>query len=188
MIEPEFLHFLSDFDIVCLVETWLSEEEKFKIDGYSTLMKNRKKRGKRGRMAGGIAIFVKEGRGLDFEIINNCVEEVLWVKIKTKNLNFILGVIYKHPMGSVYWERGTLNDIEEEVNELRGNGGRENVILLGDFNCRIGELNVEVGEEDNFYNIFGNRSYRNRTSKDKIINNEGKEMIRGSVKDRVLKF
>ena len=118
MIEQEFLNFLSNFNIVCMVETWLGEGEKFKIDGYSTLTKNRKKRGKRGRMAGGIAILIGENRGLDFETVNNSVEEVLWVKIKTKNLKFSLGVIYKHPVGSVYWERGTLNDIEE-VNEVR---------------------------------------------------------------------
>lgn len=49
LIESEFLHYLCNFDIFCLAETWLGKGKSFEINGYKSIVKSKEKKGKRGR-------------------------------------------------------------------------------------------------------------------------------------------
>ena len=179
LIESEFLHYLCNFDIFCLAETWLGKGKSLEINGYKSIVKSKEKKGKRGREPGGLAVLVREGKGVEYKIIGTKIDEVLWVKVHTSSLRFILGVVYKHPIGSVYWRRSVLGEIEEELLNIIAESGIENVVLLGDFNCRIGQLKIGmVGAENDWgCNLIEGYSFGHRKSKDFVVNREGKDLI-----------
>ena len=106
----ELKHYLSKTrklpDIICVQETWLKEDSKFEIPGYSREMKCRKDvRG------GGVAIFIlKEIKYL----IENMPSEVegLAIKIKTNGQELNIVNLYLPP--HVDFNAATISEIFEK--------------------------------------------------------------------------
>lgn len=177
--DDDFVSFLNIFNIVCLAETWVGVGKDIKMRGFTVFGKTRKRKGKKGRNPGGLAVCVRDGGLIECEKLNNKVEEVLWLLVKSRNLRFILGVVYLHPVGSVFWRKGVLNEIEEEMQTLQEDLKENRVMLVGDFNSRIGKLNVNADMDDNdeLGEWLGRYSYGERKSEDAVVNREGKELI-----------
>lgn len=132
----EFKTFLLEkkFDIVGLSETWLNSgipTSRVNIDGYKFIRSDRDTRG------GGIGIYVSNY--LETEIVyRNCsflLEEV-WIKIKLKNINIILGTIYRPPTSNV---ADFLDSFENSLSQLYTNC--HDIICGGDINIDL--LNID---------------------------------------------
>jgi len=89
-----------------------------------------------------------------------------WVRIRRGSDSVVVGGIYRAPSMDV---GETLREIRERVVGF----GEEMVLVVGDFNCRIGELsNRVVGEGDEQEVV----EYK-RESEDKVVTREGREFI-----------
>ena len=106
---------------------------------------------------------------------NNSFPFLVWVRIRGK-VTFILGVTYIHPVGSVYWKKGVLIDIEGELGEIKAKYQEERIIISGDFNARTGEMGGVVDIEDEVEQLLGRTCFGVRSSKDKLVNREGREL------------
>ena len=120
--------------IVGIAETNLQEGESVEIEGYRVKRNDREKQG------GGVMIMYKECLKNMVTVVNEESEdfEALWIRLSNGKLNSRIGVIYmpqedKTPIKKV--ER-IYGEIGKEVERAIVNN--EQVILMGDFNCKIG--------------------------------------------------
>lgn len=120
-------------DVVGLVETHLSGEDRINIDGYEVVRKDRKRDG------GGILIAVKSKyKNVMLEVINkDDVEESLWI---------VLGQKTRYKIGVVYAAKGDkekkkeIKDMYKLINEeiKQGQMKKQKMVIMGDFNCKVG--------------------------------------------------
>ena len=82
--EEDFRLYLMKFDIFGVAETWVGENENIQLAGFTVITKGKFKKGKRGRQAGGLAIFINNSSKIKFELIEGKVEEIMWVRIRKK--------------------------------------------------------------------------------------------------------
>lgn len=157
-------NYLDKFDVVAAQETWLVKEREKewlnKLDKkYKWGFKAAAKENKKGRAMGGVLIGVKKGiklkeieewgYGLTIKGVNIDIE---------KKMNII--VVYNN-IGM----RGITEELKKEVENsvMEGNA----VLVIGDFNARIGRWNLNIENE----------MVENRNSEDDITNAEGKKLL-----------
>ena len=130
--------------IIALVETLLEEEEHLKIEGYKVLPKNKQKEGGRG-----ILVAVRE----ELENITMIIGEEetpgeqLWINIKNERINIRIGVIYAPQESRTKQE--DLNIMYKQMKKHIEEGKQEGqkIIIMGDFNCKIGKYIKNNKEE-----------------------------------------
>ena len=157
------------FDIMVFTETKLKQEETRKIGGY------KEERLNRDTEAGGVIIYVKEN--IKSEVIKmNKKCETIWMKIKGKDKQLIIGGIYSPCENITPKKKITefVNELEKDLKEIVENEGDE-VLIVGDFNAHVG--NDEKGIKDNHEKIGKNgEQYRRMVEENNltIMNNTNK--------------
>ena len=122
--------------IICITETHLMKNEEFSIEGYSTKIRSDKDNG-----AGGLMIAVKN------EIKNICLKvedskevgECLWITIDNNQVKIRVGLIYAPQESRTRKEKLKLMYDGIETQIIRAREKQQRVLLLGDFNCKIGD-------------------------------------------------
>lgn len=120
------LHY--DFDVCTLNETRLDNSissECLYIEGYYLIRYDRNRRG------GGVAIYLK--RSLKYNILKTGGNiEQIWIQISNKNIDIIIGAIYRPPELSYhnFW-----SDFEATYTEISPRS--KNIVCLGDFNTDL---------------------------------------------------
>lgn len=182
LIDKDFMMYLRNFDLIGLGETWVDDE--FVITGFKGFFKVKNKRGNRGRMPGGIALFVKEGRGNQGTVVENKLQECLWVRVKYEELDLIVGVVYNQPRGSPYENKNFFREFKGEIQEIRERVKGIPIIVMGDFNARVGDKDEgkEIeGDELEWQDVLEEGRWdilaRKRQSKDKEVNRAGKDLL-----------
>ena len=147
-------------DICALTETFLKEEDRSAIEfmteesGYSWIGKERL-----GRKGGGKGFFVQ--KSIIWKEESTSQTRAFWIRVGGLGA---VGVVYFPPSENKA-------DFEARVDalvvECRARKGEGQVIVMGDFNARVGELS-------NRYQIGGRDIVEGRASKDKVINARGR--------------
>lgn len=125
------------YDIVVFTETWLSPN----TTNYDVNIPNfgppyRKDR--EDRLGGGVAIYIKSGVALHKQVnlVDNNIE-ALCVEVNVRGHKFLLAGFYRPPnSGREYWD-----SIESTFDNL-SNSAINDLIILGDFNCDMQQLNT----------------------------------------------
>ena len=117
--------------IICLTETFLLQKEKCEIEGYEVWPS----------LVGGLLIAVKN------EVKNICtivedkkeVGESMWVSIDNSRTKIRLGLIYAPQESRT--KKDILKEMYTQISDqlLIAKEKQQRVVLLGDFNCKIGE-------------------------------------------------
>jgi hypothetical protein len=110
------------------------------------------------------------------------MNDVIWMILKLdegKQEKVCIGVCYNAPKGSRYENCHFYADLQNEISEIRNVYGEIDLIILGDFNSRTGDLmpkeyDVEDEDERNENMLFSN--FRRR-SEDKMINDKGRKLV-----------
>ena len=122
-------------DIIALVETHLEKEEQLKIEGYHIIRKDRNSEG------GGVMLAMKEryrDAYVEMENDENDDGEKIWIVLGTKT-KYKIGVIYapKGDKAGIGEIRTRYKNIEREI--IKGQENEQKIIVVGDFNCKIGD-------------------------------------------------
>jgi len=151
-------------DVCAVVDTGLSKAGNVAMEqvaarkGMVWVGKGRKRR------SGGMGFLVVGEWKI--EVLKWVVDSVGWIQVSSKVEKLVVGAVYRAPsmnLGDV------LAGITGDVMRYRGRG---TMVLVGDFNCRVGELPNRVlveGEEET-------REIR-RKSEDKRVTSEGKQFM-----------
>lgn len=158
-------------DICAVVETWFKRGEgKARMqeglgDEYVWVGKDRK-----GRKGGGVGFLLK--KGVEGRVAKQSkAEGLMWLEVGDEEGKFFIAVIYMAP--------GSFPKVQEINTELMDELSRDilvfsesgRVCIVGDFNCRIGELASRVmkGETERVYE---------RKSKDKKVDKGGRNLVK----------
>ena len=124
-----------DPTVIALVETKLNKEDKIEIEGY------RIERVDRNESGGGVLIGYKECLEHVTTVVceekENC--EILWIKIDNGQIKIKIAAVYMPQENQIKIGklRQVYKNIEKEIMESQRE--KENIILVGDFNCKVGE-------------------------------------------------
>ena len=121
--------------ILCLVETHMSKSEQIDIPGYKVY------RSDISAYAGGILIGVKEKvSNVMTQILERKeVGQSLWLLMDNTRIRLRIGIIYapQESQSSVNDLKVIYREIEDQAEEAKRN--KEMLLVLGDFNCKIGD-------------------------------------------------
>jgi hypothetical protein len=158
---PDFCQFISQYDLICLVETKLADTDTVDLPGYTAFYKNREKYKHK---SGGILMLIKdcyvkcvtvfEEKVFQPNIINNdnsvyynfvnveLCRNALFFKVSEQLVgqDILFCATYLEPEGSPYFNRNAFVELENSIAQL----GCENVCLLGDMNARTGNLDERM--------------------------------------------
>ena len=176
----ELLEVIKGIDIMGVGETWLREGEEIILKNYIFEGKSKAKMGVRGRVPGGIGVLIRKEIKKRIIMEKTNMDELIWAIYRdgSSNKMITIGVIYKHPVGSVYFNDRFYEELEEEIIRMKVKYGENHLCILGDFNARVG-INEPYTNIDNGNSDYENdkEEVRKRESKDKVMNNEGKKLI-----------
>lgn len=162
--QSDMIDDIKDIDIICLTETHLNNEsEAPKIKGYRNINTVTQKEKRFGRNIKGITTYMKDNNDLKIEEIKK--ENGTFIILKLSNIKWrineiFLIVCYNEPRESKYRDKNFFENIRNKIIKYK----MKNIIILGDFNARIGQNNdnLKLGiperlSTDNVVNINGNR-------------------------------
>jgi hypothetical protein len=75
------------------------------------------------------------------------MKEILWLNIRedySLHLEICVGFIYNAPPNSRWYNPNFTGELEKEINGLRDKYLQTEFLLMGDMNCRIGMLQVDL--------------------------------------------
>ncbi len=146
-------------DICILTETWFLQNTSSKLMEKTfgsdfTWFGRERLNDKYSR--GGIGILIRNFGGKTTVVKNYKDIELLWVKLIIGNEIYFIGTIYIPPKSTSTTDfKYTLEQLESDCIIFRKEG---KVIVMGDFNSRIGNLDSIIQDNENFYNFKRNVS------------------------------
>lgn len=160
-------------DIICLSETWLWKElEKGPIflETYTCYNQLATKEKSLGRAKGGLAVYTKN------ELHTKLLEKNEWwiaIEFQIDKVKFVMIYAYFSPTQDI---KIYLQEINELVTNTQNLYPNSKIIIGGDFNARIGELNnfSEKYEEEIF---LGTPFSPQRNSLDIVTNRRGMQLV-----------
>ena len=118
------------------------------LDGWRMKYKLKERRSKYGRHPGGIVVYYRnELENLVDGSYNEICNDAVILSVETNYRKFGLGFVYNPPVKSPYSSESFYDELEEDILQLNSNGV-EDILLLGDWNGRSGEVEDVVREGD----------------------------------------
>ena len=150
------------FDAIAFCETKLTSsiEHLYEINGYNMYTNNNS------RSSGGIAMYLKEDLDCflrdDLTIKENFIE-TLFIEIKTKQKNIIVGAIYRRPKTDITSFNDKIDDILQKICS-------ENKIMIisGDFNFDLLKLNSVETVQDYVTNFLTKQFFHTITKPTRV--------------------
>ena len=192
---PEFLNFISTFDILGIQESKTDETDNICVPGYQIYYNNREQLAR--RKSGGIALLVRDSLVPYIKVDTDKKSKlILWFtlshEILLSNKAMHCGILYIPPYGSKYVNDDPYMEIQREI--IRYCQNSDQILLMGDFNSRSGEkddfcfvdecicdqygLESLADESQEIYNNFiKNNIPFKRQNADKTTNCYGNQMI-----------
>ena len=181
--DGQFLNMISACDILGLAE--LHANEEVCVPGFKLIkQKIRDKKFKGPKIAGGLAIFVKEQIENLVQVIPNNNENSIWIKLGKsvcgEKEDIYIGTYYVSPPNTKNSKNSRPVDFFSEINDEITFFKRKGIVLVqGDLNARIGNENDFIVHDkfDQQLGIENLDNQRMRNSQDQITNTRGKELL-----------
>ena len=90
--DNNFVHSLSKYDFITLVETWLPEKSTVKIPGYYVFNKHRLKSKKEKRHSGGISVLIRKPYRKGVENFSSDSDIFVWWKLDKSFFNLEMNI------------------------------------------------------------------------------------------------
>ena len=188
--DADFVRYVSDFDIVCFVETFL--EQKRPLDCFQDFLQFFSpsiKLTHRGRSSGGVLVMVKRALKNFVTEINSPQDNMVWLKFDkafvAQEKDLIFGGVYICPPGSPYYDlehvhvSSAITLLEESILNMILDYQDCKFLLCGDFNARTGNLNTPLYNDDidDVLDFVRADTTQFRRSEDKMVNTNGQSLL-----------
>ena len=190
--DVDFITYLKTFDMFCIIETWEvinSDTVKNLFADYIYIFCAAKKTARYGRAMGGIIVFIKQEFMEYFSEIDIACNFAIFIKCKKElfevEKDILMAYTYLPPHGSPFYEQYEQSDIlllEDYMLTALASLSDVYMLLMGDFNCRIGNLQDfydfknNVPDLEEFDSIFYG-SITTRVSCDHVITSSGRRLV-----------
>lgn len=165
--------YFSSFDVVCLSETWSTSPDpvlpRILENNYKVLVCKAVKEKDKGRASGGIIVLVKRQHCARDAFVEIDTHWII-VRLKLNLVSYVIGCFYLKPNLE---HNIVVGLVEEIISEICHKFDSDVVIMGGDFNARIGNLNnVECN-----YLLEEQLMYGRRLSEDKVVDQRGQYLV-----------
>ena len=134
----ELTQIFNTYDIIGFVETWLPANIDFKSHNHKVLNNSREKKHPTGRVSGGTSLLISNHSKLSVNKLESESKKILWAEIQLKNNTIILGIAYNPPQNSNHYDTNIFHTMEKEIDKFEEKYDDPKLIILADFNARIG--------------------------------------------------
>ena len=188
---PDTRHFLSNYDVVLLCETFAKEFPNHLFPAYDIFVSPGVKLSdaKTGRLSGGIAILVRKRlmpfiKNIKVEY-DNCIVLRLAKELTGSYSHLFLIGVYLPPRSSMYYAKVEIDNgidiLEQCIMDLYEDFGETPLIVFGDLNARTGNSNAKNDCIENYFldddcDSIEENDYK-RSSKDSVINDCGNSLL-----------
>ena len=125
-----FKNLVKCYDIICIQEAWLVENNTINLTGYDYYRSDRFKGGH-----GGIVVFYKHEIKHGLTKIQNKNSDIIWFKLCKKYFDLYIASAYIAPSNSfVHKDTDVFHSLNNDITFYSNLG---EVMILGDLNCRI---------------------------------------------------
>lgn len=186
--DVDFLDYISEFDFICLNETWLSEKDSYCLDinGYlcQSVYGNKSAQAKKGCYSGGISFYYKKKFKNKITILCTNKRGIIWVKFAADlfphGQDVYLCHVYIPPSDSKVTQTVDFDFFDQLETDILKYCQLGKIYLTGDFNSRTSNA------EDFFLcdkYLDENLSFINtcnipvRSTQDKIIDTYGRRLL-----------
>ena len=147
---PEVRDLICSYDFFGVAETMCSEISFIKFGDYEVISFPATKKAIQGRSSGGFLLLYKKSFSKHTTILKQKHNYCVWFKISTNQQCYFVGLVYIPPQTSNTFEdkfdfEEIFNTIQEEIDLYKQQGF---VILLGDWNARVGTLDDQTDLND----------------------------------------
>ena len=137
----EFINFISDYDIICLQETFTNKNSKIDLKGYKSIHSYRRLQNRRAKQAsGGLVIYIRERFQKGVKVVKNDTDCIVWLKFDKTYFqmqnDIYLAVIYIVPENSpvhAFYNIDIFQKLQTDITYFKEKG---KFFLCGDFNSR----------------------------------------------------
>ena len=146
MNSPDFVNFISSFDVISLCETWAEFDNEFndKFHGFTVFGKSRPRNLTRGRFTGGICVLIKNSLVKYVRCIRSEMADCILLLFNGEIFKFdkdvLLCSVYIPPQSSTAYHRLATNNgielMEFELIRVLSNLPDVHLIISGDLNAR----------------------------------------------------
>ena len=180
----DFHRLLNSCHIFGVQETWLGNQESFKVSDFEHFRCERAKGKKARRNSGRVLLFHKKSIAGGVEKQTSANKHFIWVKLKSNffklDKDIFLFCAYLPSTNSKYF-----NDAEDKVldllkQDIENYSNLGNIIVFGDLNCRLGEKQNKLSFTDSDCedrNYLNTTEIPNRISQDKKSNTSGNMLL-----------
>lgn len=139
-----------EYDVIGISESWLHpgiNSDVISLEGYNFYRQDRTGRG------GGVGVYVREGIRADtVQSVSNEFIECIWICVSSRKGGdrYILGNIYRPPKSNFQLFVDYLEDILFNIS-----ASYNNIVICGDFNLNMLDINSSVTQLLSVCNVFG---------------------------------
>ena len=138
----EFNRLISDFDVCCLQETWLQNQESVNVPGYEQFRSECKKGKKANRNSGGVLVPYRSKFLNDITRIPSSDKHFVWFKLDSNFLDLQEEIFvcdtYISPSNSVYFKDQEIDIFDQLHSDIVKYSATGQIIIMGDLNSRLG--------------------------------------------------
>lgn len=172
----DFIEYINTFDSVNLIETWASSVDEFKVNGFTETGTCIPRNKSKGRYPGGLLCLNKVELDSSITMCQLKLSNSIGFRFKEYDLDVCIISIYNPPQSSKYVNSNFYEELSEEIANLNIKYPSSGIIIMGDFNARIGNENITFGKNtDTLLDEDLRTGFRK--SRDKISNSQGKILL-----------
>ena len=184
LCDPEFLNLVKEADVLGIGE--LHAESEVSVPGFINVKQKIRTKNFRGpKIAGGIAVFVREEVNHLVQVMENKNEDSIWIKVKKETFNgkndTLIGTYYVSPDHSSKKKNNkkSTDFLSAMLDEISFFSKKGPLLLQGDFNSRTGVETDFIGFDKSDVELgIDNLDNQNpRNSEDKSLNNRGRDLL-----------
>ena len=185
IFDSDFLHFVSSFDFVCLVETFVQSIREDVFPDYTVFCQPATKLTARGRPSGGVVCLIKNHlmpfiRQLEVKVGNFLLFDVNKQVFGTdKNVLFVCA--YLPPEGSNYYpfmnESDGVSMLENCLVDCVLGNNDYHILIAGDLNSRTANISQNISLDNNYFLQSSHPASIGRQSQDSVLNQYGKLLL-----------
>ena len=150
---PEFQSLIDRYDILCISESKLDNDDVISCPGY--VFYNQPRSQPYTRKSGGIGFFVRQHLSASVDVIGSNSDYVAWIQISKKthelDKDILIGAVYVPPQQSKFFNDDEFDLFEQEISSSCTKDCY--VILTGDFNAQTSNLQ-DFTSADNFLSEY----------------------------------
>ena len=145
LTDPDFINYVSKYDLILVCESWTSKTSNITISGFESFPSHRPKVNKKARRcSGGVILYVKEHFVKGVSVIKDDTPDIIWARLDKDYFalenDLLLCLAYVMPSnssGNTYIVHDIFDQLVLDITKFEEEFTNPSYLIAGDFNARV---------------------------------------------------